>query len=106
MKAIWRTSEHFPLEPALGVSTWCLNHAGPHMRILMDKEGPFKKCAYDRHKTPQSERATLLHVIPEAGIFDWRACWSFQRWHASGSTVGVSCPAIQGGTVRRHRCCV
>lgn len=70
MEAIWRAWEHLRLEPALGVSTWWLNHADPHMRILMDKEGPFKKCAYDGHKTPTPARAALPHVIPEPGIFD------------------------------------
>jgi len=47
MESIWRAWEHLRLEPARGISTWWLNHADPHMRILMDKEGPFKKCAYD-----------------------------------------------------------
>ena len=70
MEAIWRAWEHLRLEPALGVSTWWLNHADPHMRILMDKEGPFKKCAYDGHKTPAPGKAALPHVAPEAGIFD------------------------------------
>lgn len=37
--------------------------------ILMDKEGPFKKCAYDGHKPPVPEKAALPHVTPEAGIF-------------------------------------
>ena len=70
MEAIWRSWEHLRLEPALGISIWWLNHADPHMRVLMDKEGPFKKCAYDGHKTLTPERAALPHVIPEAGIFD------------------------------------
>ncbi|QDG87103.1 DUF4913 domain-containing protein [Pseudarthrobacter sp. NIBRBAC000502770] len=70
MEAIWRAWEHLRLEPALGVSTWWLNHADPHMRILMDTEGPFKKCAYDGHKPLAAEKAALPHVIPEAGIFD------------------------------------
>jgi hypothetical protein len=47
METIWRAWEHLRLEPALGLSTWWLNHADPHMRVLMDKECPFKKCAYD-----------------------------------------------------------
>ena len=64
MEAIWRAWEHLRLEPALGISTWWLNHADPHMRILMDKEGPFKKCAYDGHKTPTPARAALPHVTP------------------------------------------
>jgi hypothetical protein len=70
MEAIWRAWEHLRLEPALGISTWWLNHADPHMRVLMDKEGPFKKCAYDGHKPPRTPGlAALPHNEPEAGIF-------------------------------------
>jgi hypothetical protein len=69
MESIWRAWEHLRLEPALGVSSWWLNHADPHMRVLMDKEGPFKKCAYDGHKRPAEEKSVLPHVVPEAGIF-------------------------------------
>jgi hypothetical protein len=70
MESIWRAWEHLRLEPALGISTWWLNHADPHMRVLMDKEGPFKKCAYDGHKPPRSlGLASLPHTEPEAGIF-------------------------------------
>ncbi|BCW68893.1 hypothetical protein NicSoilB4_36560 (plasmid) [Arthrobacter sp. NicSoilB4] len=70
MEAIWRAWEHLRLEPALGVSTWFLNHADPHMRVLMDKEGPFKKCAYDGHKPPRAPGlAALPHTEPETGIF-------------------------------------
>jgi hypothetical protein len=70
MESIWRAWEHLRLEPALGISTWFLNHADPHMRVLMDNKGPFKKCAYDGHKTPPPEKAVLPHTVPEAGIFD------------------------------------
>jgi hypothetical protein len=70
MEAIWRAWEHLRLEPALGISTWWLNHADPHMRTLMDTEGPFKKCAYDGHKPHTPEKAALPHVVPEAGIFE------------------------------------
>lgn len=70
MEAMWRAWEHLRLEPALGVSTWWLNHADPHMRVLLDKEGPFKKCAYDGHKSPRTPGlAALPHIEPEAGIF-------------------------------------
>jgi hypothetical protein len=70
MESIWRAWEHLRLEPALGISTWWLNHADPHMRVLMDKEGPFKKCAYDGHKPPRTPGlAALPHTGPEAGIF-------------------------------------
>lgn len=62
MEAIWRAWEHLRTEPALGISTWWLNHADPHMRVLIDKEGPFKKCAYDGHKPPRSQ---LLVSLPQ-----------------------------------------
>lgn len=70
MEAIWRAWEHLRLEPALGISIWWLSHADPHMRVLMDKEGPFKKCAYEGHKPPRTPGlAALPHTEPEAGIF-------------------------------------
>ena len=71
MEAIWRAWEHLRLEPALGISTWWLNHADPHMRTLLDKEGPFKKCAYDGHKMARPAALSALpHMPPEAGLFD------------------------------------
>lgn len=71
MESLWRSWEYLRLEPALGVSTWFLNHAGQHMRVLMDKEGHFKKCAYDGHKIRLiSGGAPLSHLEPEMGIFD------------------------------------
>ncbi|AOT05377.1 hypothetical protein ASPU41_05935 [Arthrobacter sp. U41] len=69
MEAIWRAWEHLRLEPALGISTWWLDHADPHMHTLMDKEGPFKKCAYEGHKTPALDKSSLPHKLPEEGIF-------------------------------------
>ena len=60
---------HRRLEPAPGLSTWWLNHVAPHMRVLMDKEGPFKKCAYDGPKPPRAPGlAAVPHTKPEAGI--------------------------------------
>lgn len=71
METIWRAWEHLRMEPALGLSTWWLNHADPHMRVLMDKEGPFKKCAYDGHKPARTPGpASLPHATPEEGLFD------------------------------------
>jgi hypothetical protein len=71
MESLWRSWEHLRLEPALGISSWWLNHADPHMRVLMDTKGPFKKCAHDnRHVAPTAAKAALPHVVPERGIFD------------------------------------
>jgi hypothetical protein len=71
MESLWRSWEHLRLEPALGISSWWLNHADPHMRVLMDTKGPFKKCAHDnRHVAPTAAKTALPHVVPESGIFD------------------------------------
>jgi hypothetical protein len=43
--ALWRAFEHLRLDPALGMSTWWLHHADPHLRALMDPDyGPFAVC--------------------------------------------------------------
>jgi hypothetical protein len=71
METIWRAWEHLRMEPALGLSIWWLNHADPHMRVLMDIEGPFKKCAYDGHTPPRTPGlASLPHTPAEAGLFE------------------------------------
>ncbi|MFF2243326.1 DUF4913 domain-containing protein [Arthrobacter sp. NPDC058130] len=36
MGSIWQAWEPLRLEPALGISTWWLNHADPHMLALTD----------------------------------------------------------------------
>lgn len=70
MEAIWRAWEHLRLEPALGVSTWSLNHADPHMRVLMDKDGSLQEMRLRRPQAPRAPGfAALPHTEPEAGIF-------------------------------------
>jgi hypothetical protein len=59
MECIWRAWEYLRFEAAMGLSTWWLNHADRHMRVLMDKEGSFKKFAYDG-ETPHVPRALQL----------------------------------------------
>ncbi|MEU8131897.1 DUF4913 domain-containing protein [Streptodolium elevatio] len=42
---MWRAFEHLKQDPALGLSTWWLHHADPHLRALMDPDrGPFVLC--------------------------------------------------------------
>ena len=43
--AMWRAFEYLRHDAALGMSTWWLQHADPHLRMLMDAEsGPFVAC--------------------------------------------------------------
>jgi hypothetical protein len=48
--ALWSAWEHLRWEGALGLSTWWLHHADPHLARLMSKDdGPFSSCKPDRH---------------------------------------------------------
>ncbi|WP_439678996.1 DUF4913 domain-containing protein [Embleya sp. MST-111070] len=45
LTAIWRAFEYLRHDAALGMSNWWLQHADPHLRVLMDPEmGPFVAC--------------------------------------------------------------
>lgn len=46
LTALWQTWEHLRHDSALGMSTWWLHHADPHLRALMDPDhGPFAACS-------------------------------------------------------------
>ncbi|MFK0258568.1 DUF4913 domain-containing protein [Streptomyces sp. NPDC090445] len=46
LSALWLAWEHLRHEPALGISAWWIQHADPHLRVLMDpKQGPFAGCS-------------------------------------------------------------
>lgn len=68
VEAMWRAWEHLRGDGAFGMSIWWLNHADPHMRVLMAPNGPFKKCTYDGH-APRPEMASLPHVDPEQSLY-------------------------------------
>ncbi|WP_367400690.1 DUF4913 domain-containing protein [Arthrobacter sp. PsM3] len=61
MGASWLVGEHLRLEPALGITPWWLSRADPHMRVLMDEEGPFEKWAY---QTMQPRAASWTRSSP------------------------------------------
>ncbi len=70
MECIWRTWEHLRLEPALGLSSWWLHHADPHLSILMSPSGPFKRCAYEGHKARTTpEELALPHRDPARPLY-------------------------------------
>lgn len=67
LEAVWRSWEYLRLEPNTGASVWLLNHADPHMAVLLSGDGPFKGCSADGgHKA----RAKALPVaLPPHGMF-------------------------------------
>ncbi|HSA48629.1 MAG TPA: DUF4913 domain-containing protein [Yinghuangia sp.] len=45
LSVLWRAFEFLRQDPALGLSTWWLHHADPHLRALMHPQyGPFVAC--------------------------------------------------------------
>lgn len=58
LEAMWRSWEQLRGDGALGMSTWLLSHGDPHMRVLMDPEGPF------RDSTAQARSTDPLPVEP------------------------------------------
>ena len=68
LEALWRAWEHLRLDPATGMSVWFRDHADHHMAILLDSNGPFKRCSAERgHVERQLDPLPL--VEPPEGLF-------------------------------------
>lgn len=67
LSAMWRAFEYLRVDAALGMSTFWLHHADPHMRVLMDPEfGPFALCdPREGHATRELEPLPLTPSPPE-----------------------------------------
>lgn len=70
LEALWRAWEHLRLDPSLGMSTWWRDHADPHMRELMDPDGPFAELVGDRDNSsspgqPLPYEAPPEHLFPD-----------------------------------------
>jgi hypothetical protein len=56
------------LDPATGISVWFRDHADHHMAVLLDSDGPFKRCSVEKgHSERQLDPLPL--VDPPAGLF-------------------------------------
>ncbi|MFH8789228.1 DUF4913 domain-containing protein [Streptomyces roseoverticillatus] len=61
LSALWLAWEQLRLDPMLGMSTWWVQHADPHLQVLMDpKQGPFAACS------PKGHTQTPLEQLPVA----------------------------------------
>lgn len=70
IEAVWRAWEYLRLDGSLGISTWWINHADPHMRMLMAPNGCFKKCVYNGHaERTKPEHLSLPHIEPEMDLY-------------------------------------
>ncbi|MEU9019224.1 DUF4913 domain-containing protein [Actinomadura sp. NPDC048394] len=67
--AMWTAFEHLRWEGALGMSTWWLHHADPHLAVLMSKDGgPFAACKKDGHNG--TALPPLPHHPAPAGLWE------------------------------------
>lgn len=64
LEAMWRSWEHLRREPHTGMSAWMLNHGDPHMRALMDPEGPFASS-----EDANAKNEPLPYEAPPEGLF-------------------------------------
>ncbi|MFB9283998.1 DUF4913 domain-containing protein [Pseudoclavibacter helvolus] len=64
--AMWRAWEYLRKDSHTGLSVWYLNHADPHMRVLLDKDGPFAAADHDALENTNSPGEPLPYVAEEA----------------------------------------
>ncbi len=56
LEALWRTWEHYRLEPRLGIASWLRDYLDPQLRELTSPTGPFASCTADRHSPVKALR--------------------------------------------------
>lgn len=64
IEALWRGWEASRRDPGLGISTWWINHADPHMNALLAVDGCF--AAFSDENLPGEP---LPYIKPPAGLF-------------------------------------
>jgi hypothetical protein len=69
IEALWRAWEHLRRDPKTGMAVWWRDYADPHMTVLFNPEGPFKRCDHrGRHevlpKIPLADPGGLFTPIP------------------------------------------
>ncbi|WP_211291291.1 DUF4913 domain-containing protein [Kineococcus xinjiangensis] len=67
LDALWRAWEVLRQDAGLGMSVWLRDHAGPHMGVLMNPDGPFKGCTPDKGHQPKAVGLAL--EAPPLGLF-------------------------------------
>ncbi|TCL83087.1 MULTISPECIES: DUF4913 domain-containing protein [unclassified Rathayibacter] len=65
IEALWRSWEASRLDAGLGISAWWINHADPHMSVLLSTEGPFVGATDEN-----LPREPLPYLPPPEGMFD------------------------------------
>ncbi|WP_406290212.1 DUF4913 domain-containing protein [Embleya sp. NBC_00896] len=95
--SLWRAFEFLRLDAALGMSTWWLHHADPHLRALMDPDyGPFAICdPRDGHAERPLEPLVLVPSPPEMWDHPAFSLAAAEREHAEAA-AGAPPPPTAG----------
>jgi hypothetical protein len=110
LEALWRVCEHLRLDPATGMSVWFRDHADHHMAVLLDSEGPFKRCSVDKgHSERQLDapaRRPACRAVPARHRL--RSAVSGRRRGTppgvpSAEEAGETRPLLASGTRPRQR---
>ncbi|MGF1660984.1 MAG: DUF4913 domain-containing protein [Kineosporiaceae bacterium] len=73
LEGLWRAWEQLRTDPAFGMSTWYRDHADPHMAVLLDPDGPFRRCSPDRGHSPDTTGPLPMEAsadVPQAAVGD------------------------------------
>ncbi|NNH73673.1 DUF4913 domain-containing protein [Nocardia uniformis] len=82
LAALWRAYEALRRDDTgLGLSNWWLQHADPHMRVLMSVDGPFELCKKghrdgDDDGNPHYGIAPLPHIEADRDAFAALDAWA------------------------------
>jgi hypothetical protein len=71
-ESLWQPTIVWASGPATGISIWFRDHADHHMPILLDSDGPFKRCSVEKGHSERQLKPLAL-VDPPAGLFAQRA---------------------------------
>ncbi|GEM32376.1 hypothetical protein NN3_33830 [Nocardia neocaledoniensis NBRC 108232] len=68
LDALWRAWEYCRHVGAFGISQWLLDHADPHVRVLLSPSGPFQHCSGE-HGHRATEPLPVVDLPTEVPVF-------------------------------------
>ncbi|MEU5408355.1 DUF4913 domain-containing protein [Nocardia asteroides] len=70
LDALWRAWEDLRLSGGAGISVWFLDHADPHVHVLLSASGPFGLCSIEGGHRETSPLPIAELRSADRGVFD------------------------------------
>ncbi|MGS2808864.1 DUF4913 domain-containing protein [Nocardia sp. MW-W600-9] len=70
LDALWQAWEELRLGGGFGLSVWFLDHADPHVRVLLSSSGPFRQCSIERGHRSTSPLPIAEMSPADRGVFE------------------------------------